>query len=108
MIQLVGVYVLVLVAMASRDALGTVATACIVHERKVLAGVFDGLCDIGNVVSITVTGAVTLEHGLTPATFAAFAALFAGSMLGTYSGITGSQALERVFGKPVPTKGVPA
>lgn len=101
MTSLIGVYVLVLVAMAARDGLGTTSTACIVHGRKLLAGVFDGFCDIATVVSITATGAVTLEHGLTAATFVAFAALFVGSMLGTYAGMTFEAALERAFGRPL-------
>lgn len=95
---LLGLYALVLASMASRDGLGTISTACIVHGRKLLAGCFDGLCDIAGVVSITATGAVTLEHGVTAETGMAFVALFVGSVLGTYAGMTAGDVIERRFG----------
>jgi len=105
---LIVTYTLILLSMAARDCLGTLSTAAIVHGRKVLAGFFDGTCDIAAVISITATGAVTLEHGLHAATFMAFAALFVGSLVGTYGGMTIADALEHRFGRAIPAAGVVA
>ncbi|MGH2519754.1 MAG: hypothetical protein ACRDF8_08125 [Chloroflexota bacterium] len=97
-------FVLIGLAMLAKDLLGTLTVGCINHGRGALAGAFDVLGDMAQVLSIGVTGVVTVQSGLSQRTALAFVALGAGSMAGTVWGVRLGAWLERhLAGPALPT-----
>lgn len=87
--------------MLVKDLLYTCATAFIAKGRGLLASLFDAAGDIASVVTYGVGGVVAIRDGFAWYTLAVFAAMTAGSIGGTWSGVHLAAWLERRTGLPV-------
>lgn len=72
--------------MAVKDIAYNIATYLISRNHGWIAGIADGFGDIANVLSVGIAGVLTVQHGLSPATFEAFGALLLGSVTGGAAG----------------------
>lgn len=88
--------------MLVKDNFYTACTAFVAHDRPWLAGLADVAGDLANVLSIGSASLVLVQHGVAAVTLAAFAALAAGSLIGTRTGIGLSRLIERRLAVPVP------
>lgn len=68
--------------MALKDVFYNIATFLVSRKHGFFAGIADGVGDIFNVLSIGVTAILTVQHGFSSYTIAAFGALLAGSTVG--------------------------
>lgn len=84
--------------MAVKDLLYTCCTAFVAKGRAVVASLFDAAGDLASVITYGVGGVVAIRSGWSVETLAVFAAMFAGSVAGTFSGVKLSVWIERRMG----------
>jgi hypothetical protein len=73
-------------AMAMGDTLQALYVIALGRGRSTLAGCFDGLADLTNVISIGGGAATVYHHPIGPVTAVTFALIFVGSVVGAVSG----------------------
>ena len=86
--------------MFAQDVLVALYTILITQERPVLAGCFDGLSDLAQVIAIGGGAATVYQHALGLTTALTFLALFVGSVAGAVVG-------DRISARFLPMKGKP-
>ncbi len=92
--------ILICLSMAAKDTLYSASTFFIAQSKPLLASCFDVGGDTALVISVGVTSLVTVQHGFSGETVAAFAAMAVGSFAGTFAGVRLAAWLGHKAGQP--------